>query len=75
MEEMYAEEGKVMASGEPVEVKRIEVPLRRDAGQKLLRLLNLRQKRLLKLGLLLLWLLLLKWQVVDLRSARTESWR
>ena len=30
MEEMYAEEGKVMASGEPVEVKRIEVPLRRD---------------------------------------------
>ena len=43
MEEMFAVDGKVMASGEPVEVKRIEVPLRRDAGQKLLRLLNLKQ--------------------------------
>ncbi len=38
---MNAEESEVMASGEPVEVEGVEVPLGGDAGQQLLRLLNL----------------------------------
>ena len=43
LEEVAAEEGEVVAAGESVEVEGVEVPVRADAGQQLLRLLDLKQ--------------------------------